>query len=101
MIENYKMLDLDQINQDFADKRPKDLIKHAIETHGKIAVSFSGAEDVILVDMATKIDPNVQVFCLDTGRLHPETYQFIEKVRKHYNIKIELMSPEQLSLIHI
>lgn len=92
------MLDLDQINTDFADKRPKDLIKHAIATHGKIAVSFSGAEDVILVDMATKIDPNVQIFCLDTGRLHAQTYQFIEKVRKHYNIQIELMSPEQAAL---
>ena len=92
------MLDLDKINQDFADKRPKDLIRHAIENHGKIAVSFSGAEDVVLIDMATKIDPNVQVFCLDTGRLHAETYQFIEKVRKHYNIQIELMLPERAAL---
>ena len=84
-------LDVTTINEEFADKRPKDLIKHAIETHGKLAVSFSGAEDVVLIDMATKIDPNVQVFCLDTGRLHPETYQFIEKVRKHYNIQICLL----------
>ena len=97
-MSNPEKLDVTTINEEFADKRPKDLIKHAIETHGKIAVSFSGAEDVVLVDMATKIDPNVQVFCLDTGRLHPETYQFIEKVRKHYKIQIELMSPEQAAL---
>ena len=37
-------LDVTTINEEFADKRPKDLIKHAIETHGKLAVSFSGAE---------------------------------------------------------
>jgi phosphoadenosine phosphosulfate reductase len=34
------------------------------------------------------------VFCLDTGRLHPETYRFIEKVRKHYGIKIDVVSPD-------
>jgi phosphoadenosine phosphosulfate reductase len=32
---------------------------------------------------------------LDTGRLHPETYRFIEKVRKHYQIDIELLSPDK------
>jgi len=47
---------------------------------------FSGAEDVVLVDMASKLKPGISVFCLDTGRLHPETYRFIEKVRERYDI---------------
>ena len=41
-----------ELNTQFEDKRPKDIIRHAIENHDAIAVSFSGAEDVILVDMA-------------------------------------------------
>ena len=77
------------------------ILKH-IPNHDNLCsidkFSFSGAEDVVLIDMAIKIDPNVQVFCLDTGRLHAETYQFIEKVRKHYNIEIELMSPDRDAL---
>ncbi|MDO2290946.1 phosphoadenosine phosphosulfate reductase family protein, partial [Escherichia coli] len=43
-------------------------------------MSFSGAEDVVLVDMAWKLNRNVKVFSLDTGRLHPETYRFIDQV---------------------
>jgi phosphoadenosine phosphosulfate reductase len=31
---------------------------------------------------------------LDTGRLHPQTYEFIERVRDHYGIKIELLYPD-------
>ncbi|MGC4007618.1 MAG: phosphoadenosine phosphosulfate reductase family protein [Pseudomonas sp.] len=37
---------------------------------------------------------NVKVFSLDTGRLHPETYRFIEQVREHYGIAIEVMTPD-------
>ncbi len=87
-----------ELNTQFEDKRPKDIIRHAIENHDAIAVSFSGAEDVILVDMAVKINPEVDIFTLDTGRLHPETYQFIEKVRKHYGINIDVRTPEQAAL---
>src|SRR4029079_19757510 len=59
-----------------------------------IAVSFSGAEDVVLIDMATRIKPGVAVLCLDTGRLHPETYRFLEKVRERYPIAFEALVPD-------
>jgi len=90
--------DLEAFNQAFADKRPKDIIKQAIEQHDNIAVSFSGAEDVVLIDMAVKVKKDIKVFCLDTGRLHPETYQFIDTVRKHYGISIDIMSPDREAL---
>lgn len=61
---------------------------------GEAAISFSGAEDVVLVDMAQRAGLELDVFSLDTGRLHPETYEFLERVRKHYGIVIELVMPE-------
>ena len=90
--------DFSTLNEEYASKRPKDLIRYALEQHDAIAVSFSGAEDVVLIDMAVKIKPDVDVFTLDTGRLHPETYEFIEKVRKHYGIRIDVRTPEQAAL---
>lgn len=89
---------LTELNEQFATQRPKDILRYALEHHDSIALSFSGAEDVVLVDMAVKIKPNVDIFTLDTGRLHPETYEFIEKVRKHYGIKIDVRTPEQAAL---
>src|SRR5690606_11253645 len=64
------------------------------EYGGDVAISFSGAEDVVLVDMAHKAGGRFKVFSLDTGRLHPETYQFLEKVREHYGIPIETYFPQ-------
>ncbi len=88
-------IDLQQLIADCADASPKENLKHACAAFGdELWLSFSGAEDVVLLDMAWKINPQVKVFSLDTGRLHPETYQFIEKVREHYKISIEVLSPD-------
>ena len=65
---------------------------------GTIAVSFSGAEDVVLIDLIHRLGYAVDVFSLDTGRLHPETYEFIEKIRTHYATPIELLSPDAKAL---
>lgn len=88
----------EQLAIEYDSKSPVSIIKLALESFDNIAVSFSGAEDVVLVDMATKIRPDVKVFSLDTGRLHAETYRFIEQVREHYNIEIDVLSPDSLAV---
>jgi phosphoadenosine phosphosulfate reductase len=81
--------------EEWAARQPSELVKIAIEEYAPdVAISFSGAEDVVLVDMACKIGGRFKVFSLDTGRLHPETYQFLEKVRTHYRIPIETFFPQ-------
>ena len=84
-----------KLASDLAGKHPKEILSFAIKEYTPdIAVSFSGAEDVVLVDMACKIGGRFKVFSLDTGRLHPETYQFLEKVREHYDVEIETFFPQ-------
>jgi phosphoadenosine phosphosulfate reductase len=74
---------------------PIEIIRTAFGRFGaECAIAWSGAEDVVLIDMAVRSGLPFSVFSLDTGRLHPETYRFIDKVRKHYGIEIELMAPE-------
>jgi phosphoadenosine phosphosulfate reductase len=87
--------DIRQLEIDLARKNPRIILKKALELFDNIAIAFSGADDVVLIDMAVQIRKDIQVFSLDTGRLHPETYRFIEKVRKHYQIDIELLSPDR------
>tara|TARA_R110002072_G_scaffold48681_1_gene133009 strand:- start:23504 stop:24232 length:729 start_codon:yes stop_codon:yes gene_type:complete len=83
-----------QLANEYKEQSPAAIIKLALKSFDKIAISFSGAEDVVLVDIAAKINPDVKVFSLDTGRLHAETYRFIEHVRAHYNIEIDVLSPD-------
>ena len=79
----------------YAARHPQEILALAVQEYSpRLAISFSGAEDVVLVDLAVKLGDKVRVFTLDTGRLHPETYQFIDKVREHYQIPIELFFPQ-------
>ena len=79
---------------EYANKDPRDIVALGIREYGPdIAISFSGAEDVVLVDMAHKAGGRFRVFSLDTARLHPETYQFLDTVREHYGIPIETFFP--------
>lgn len=78
---------------------PKSRIEYALKKFGSdCALAFSGAEDVILIDMAVKTGLEFSLFSLDTGRLHPETYRFLEKVREYYGIDIRLIFPDNAVL---
>lgn len=80
---------------DHANRHPRDILALAIREYAPdVAISFSGAEDVVLVDIASRVGGSFRVFSLDTGRLHPETYQFLEKVRERYGVAIETFFPQ-------
>ena len=91
-------IDIQQLAEELKDASPKQIIRKALSLFPNIAVSFSGAEDVVNIEMATKVSKGVNVFTLDTGRLHPETYDFLEKVREHYQIDLEVLSPNATDL---
>jgi len=88
------MTDIDTLRAGLEGQSPRAILKEALGRYNNIAISFSGVEDVALIEMAHKLTDNLQVFTLDTGRLHAETYDFIERVRQHYGIRIEVLFPD-------
>jgi phosphoadenosine phosphosulfate reductase len=87
-------LDIQSWAEANANSDPRDILAFALKTFSpRLSISFSGAEDVVLVDLAVQLGGNFRVFSIDTGRLHPETYRYVEKVREHYGIPIEIFFP--------
>jgi phosphoadenosine phosphosulfate reductase len=92
--------DVDAWQVELREASPHAVVQHAVERFGAgLKVAFSGAEDVLVVDLvaeaarAAGVRPTV--FCLDTGRLHPETLRFIEQVREAYpQLGFEVVSPD-------
>lgn len=86
--------EVDILNAELTGATPEAIVQRVLGRLGKqLKIAFSGAEDVVLIDMASRSGLPFSVFCLDTGRLHAETYRFIEKIRTHYGIEIELTWP--------
>lgn len=101
-------IDFDALGQQWAaakgsdKKHPVEIIDHALTTFpGEVAIAFSGAEDVVLVEYASRTKKPFRVFALDTGRLHPETYKFYSEVEKHYGIKLEYTFPESAEVTEL
>lgn len=89
------MTDANALQQELATSSPMRILSRAAAEFGDdIAISFSGAEDVVLLEYARQADVKLRVFALDTGRLHPETYRFYAQVEKHYDLRIEYCFPE-------
>src|SRR5688572_8198846 len=85
--------------RELSDAAPGTIVKHALERFGsEVAISFSGAEDVLLIELAAQSGLPYRVFSLDTGRLHPATYRFFQRVEKHYDLHIEYSFPSAAPL---
>ncbi|WP_256205526.1 phosphoadenylyl-sulfate reductase [Calditerricola satsumensis] len=77
------------------EKTPQELLALAVERFGtKVALACSfGAEDVVLVDMLVKINPEVPIFYLDTDKHFRETYETRDRMAARYGISFVQVKP--------
>ncbi|MBI4464435.1 MAG: phosphoadenylyl-sulfate reductase [Acidobacteria bacterium] len=83
--------------EEFENQSAEALLRRALgRFHPRIALANSlQTEDMVVLDIAWRIQPELRVFTLDTGRLHQETYDMMERVRDHYGISLEVLFPER------
>ncbi len=83
-------------SKDLETKSAEELIQWAMDQYGLkagLACSF-GMEDMVLINMIVKLKGPITIFTLDTGRLHEETYEIMERVRSHYGLEIKTYFPD-------
>ncbi|KAL5583617.1 hypothetical protein UlMin_016059 [Ulmus minor] len=96
---NIEVDDYERLAKELENASPFHIMDRALEKFGDdIAIAFSGAEDVALIEYAKLTGRPFRVFSLDTGRLNPETYQFFDAVEKHYGIHIEYTFPDAVEV---
>jgi len=78
-----------------ANLEPEEVMRWAYEKFAGIAIVASfQAESSVIIDMASKIRPDIRVLTLDTGRLPQETHDMIDRVRERYRIEIQVVHPD-------
>lgn len=73
-----------------------DLLAWASQTYGEGLVLSTSlqAEGMVLVDMASRLCPQIRVFTIDTGRLPPETHEMLATVRRRYRMPVNVVHPD-------
>lgn len=84
-----------ELNEKLLDSSTKEIISYFVENFKNVALSSSlGVEDQVLTDLLLNKDKNANIFTLDTGRLHPETYDVMDATNLKYQIKINVFFPQ-------
>ena len=85
---------LADLNDRFETAAPVEVIRWAIETFGEGLCLSASMADAVLIDIATKVDPAIEVIFLDTQYHFPETLQTLERVWDRYDLNLRIMRPE-------
>ena len=87
---------------DLKDADVQELLAFFLKTSGRrpgwekdrIALASSlGAEDQALTHLILSIKPDARIFVLDTGRLHEETYDVMDRTMQHYGMRYDVAFP--------
>jgi phosphoadenosine phosphosulfate reductase len=79
----------------FENKSAYELLQWAASNYKRVGLASSfGLEDMVLIDMVSRLEKKIEIFTLDTGRLHEETYETMERVRSKYGLTIKVYYPK-------
>ncbi len=90
-------LEIGEIAVELDDKEPQDVIAWALETFGEriAVVTALQAEGMVVLDMAYRLKPDITVITVDTWRLPPATYRFLEEARSRYHLaRWQVLTPD-------
>src|SRR5947209_18703112 len=87
-------LEVGELANYYDDAHPEDVLLWSFDRFGdRVAlVSSFQAEAMVLLDMAARINPDVRVITIDTGRMPHETYDVIGRTRQRYGIPVEALT---------
>ena len=81
----------------FTNSPASTIIRWAVDTFGDRLCLTSSMQDTVLIDLAVKADPGIEVVFLDTGYHFPETLETAARVKARYDLNL-VVPPAPLPL---
>jgi phosphoadenosine phosphosulfate reductase len=84
---------LEEANARLGSAPPSKAVEWAVAEYGGRLALAASFQDIVLIDLAVKVDPGIEVVFLDTGAHFPETLAFVEEVRARYDLNLVVTHP--------
>ena len=82
------------LNRRFETAPARHVVEWAVDTfHPRLCITAS-MTDAVLIDIASRVRPGLEVVFLDTGYHFPETLDTAELVRRRYPVQLRVIRPE-------
>jgi phosphoadenosine phosphosulfate reductase len=92
--------DLNLISKEFETAPAGKVIRWAVDQFGDGLVLAASFEDIVLVDLVTKVAPGIEVIFLDTEAHFSETLEFVEQIRARYDLNLTVTKPGPEAAAH-
>ncbi len=84
-----------ELNARFERASAGQVIEWAVERFHPHLCLTASMTDAVLIDVATKVEPSIEVVFIDTGYHFPETLATLELVRRRYGLNLRIMTVAQ------
>jgi phosphoadenosine phosphosulfate reductase len=75
------------------------LLERALAEYKDVVYSNSlGLEAMVLTDIIATYTPEIEIFTLDTGRLHDETLALLDRLERRYQRRIQVFYPDSAQI---
>lgn len=91
-IREYTDAELADLNEEFEDLPASKVIQWAVDSFAPFLCLSASMTDAVLIDLAVKVYPAIEVVFIDTGYHFPETLETVERVRRHYGLNLRMMT---------
>ncbi|MEW5862068.1 MAG: phosphoadenylyl-sulfate reductase [Pseudomonadota bacterium] len=77
------------------ERAAQELLARAAREHAPAALACSlSAEDMVLTDLIARARLAIEIFVLDTGRLHGDTLALIPQIERRYGLAVRVYRPQ-------
>jgi phosphoadenosine phosphosulfate reductase len=98
--ESLSAQDLALLNSEFETAPASKVIRWALDTFGDSLVLAASFEDVVLIDLVTRLAPSTEVVFLDTEAHFPETLSFVDDIKARYGLTLTVTKPGPEAAAH-
>ena len=91
-VPQFSDAELAALNRAFERTPAPRIIRWVIENFSPHVCLTTSMQDTVLVDLATRVDPAVEVVFIDTGYHFPETLETLDAVRRRYGLNLRIMT---------
>jgi phosphoadenosine phosphosulfate reductase len=91
-LPQYTDEELAELNLEFEALPASKIIQWAVDNFAPHLCLTASMTDAVLIDLATQVDPHIEVVFIDTGYHFPETLETVELVRRRYGLNLRMMT---------
>ena len=84
--------ELAELSRELETAPASKIVRWAADSFGPLLSLAASMTDAVLIDLAVKVAPAIEVVFIDTGYHFPETLETVETVRRRYGLNLRIMT---------